>query len=124
MNHVVNHLVSEYSMPEGDVRKLLEGWEEHDYKVDGVVVGTAMVKGTEIHFALDKNHYKTAMRRNPMRAAIKPLFDRLGFLTTRILVGHEKQARFVERVGFVKTTSDGKFDYFFLANLPYERKQK
>lgn len=124
MNHLIKHLASQPGMSEAYISSLLEDWETHDYVVDGEVVGTAMIKGSEIHFALDAKQYKKAMRRGPMRAAIKPLFDRLGFLTTRILIGHTDQARFVERVGFEKTWSDGRFDYYLLANLPYERKAK
>lgn len=124
MNHLIKHLASQPGMSESYIASLFDDWESHDYVVNGESVGTAMIKGTEIHFALDPNHYKTAMRRGPMREAIKPLFDRIGFLTTRILIGHKDQARFVERVGFEKTWSDGRFDYYLLANLPYERKAK
>lgn len=124
MNHLIKHLASQPGMSEAYIASLFSDWESHDYMVDGQVAGTAMTKGTEIHFALDPRLYKKAMRRDAMRNAIKPLFDRMGFLTTRILLGHTDQARFVKRVGFEKTWSDGRFDYYLLANLPYERKAK
>ena len=123
-NFLIKHLGSQPGMSESYVESILSDWESHDYVVDGEVVGTAMLKGTEIHFALNPEKYKKALRREPMREAIKPLFERMGFLTTRILMDYYEQARFVKRVGFEKTWSDGRFDYYLLANLPYERKAK
>ena len=124
MNFLIKHLASQPGMSEAYLKSLFRDWEAHDYVVGDEVVGTAMTKGTEIHFALDENKRLKAMRRAPMREAIKPILDRFGFLTTRILIGHVDQARFVTRVGFEKTWSDGRFDYYLLANLPYERKAK
>lgn len=97
MNFLIKHLASQPGMSESYIESLFSDWETHDYIVDGEVVGTAMTKGTEIHFALDENKKLKAMRRAPMREAIKPLLDRFSFLTTRILIGHNDQARFVTR---------------------------
>lgn len=120
-NYVVENLALRCGVQESDVVKQLAGWETHDYIVNGEVIGTGMSKGTEIHVALSKAHYKKGLRRDAIRTFLKPLFDRIGFLTTRVLIEHAEQARFVERIGFEKTWSDGRFNYYLLANLPYER---
>lgn len=124
MNYVIQSLAESLGVDQARLQESLSGWEAHDYLVNNEVVGTAMTKGTEIHFAINPAKRRKVMRRGNMREAIRPLFEELGFLTTRILIGHTNEARFVERVGFEKTTSDGKFDYYLLANLPFERNAK
>lgn len=104
-----------WSRPE--LLKMFSDWDVHTHPCGAV----AIVKGTEIHFAMPQGQRLPA-RRNDIRNFLAPLMDRLGFLTTRIQHHHVREKRFVERLGFERTWMDGEFAFYMLTALPFERK--
>lgn len=97
-------------------------WDVLPFEVDGQHVWTMVAKGTEVHFALVQGWRPKLGMRNAVREFVRPVFDRHGFLTTRVRHGSPAQKKFVERIGFKRTWSDGSFEYFLLGTLPFERK--
>lgn len=99
-----------------------DGWEVlRHFSADGQLDGAAALKGTEFHCQLVEGF---RMNRADMREFLRPLFERHGFLTTR--VAHEDMAnqRFNRVFGFEKTWSDETFHYYILTALPFERSGK
>ena len=92
------------------------GWDVVPIECDGVTYGEVMLQGNEIHVATCK-----PMSRRTIRAfAAKLLADKV-FLTTRSLIGDASE-RFIRRLGFVQTNEDSQFRYWWLDELPFERK--
>ncbi len=96
-----------------------DGWEVVPGYLDGEHAATAVVKGTEIHFAIVPQFRRKAVLRRRTQEFLRPLFERRGFLTTRVPRGSDKNKRFVERVGFKPTWQDETFQYYLLGNLPW-----
>lgn len=97
------------------------GWDIHTYVREGKVAAYAMVRGTEIHFkVLEAFRYRVIFR-VATQEFLRPIFDRHGFLTTRVPHGDEESRRFIERIGFKMTWEDGDYQYFMLTALPFER---
>ena len=97
-------------------------WEVLPFELGGQHVWTMVTKGTEVHFALAPGWKPKASMRGAVRAFIKPVFERHGFLTTRIAHGRVAQKEFVKRIGFKPTWKDGDVEYYLLGSLPFERK--
>jgi hypothetical protein len=97
-------------------------WEVFQFDFEGRLVWTMVVKGTEVHIALAPDWQPRASMRDSVRAFLEPVFERHGFLTTR--VSHERvdQKKFVKRIGFKPTWIDGDVEYYLLGSLPFERK--
>jgi hypothetical protein len=104
--------------------RAFESWDAVPGYIDGVHVCTALLKGTEIHFAIVADHRLRTVLRTRARDFLEPLFERYGFLTTRVAKGHDFAQRFVQRMGFEPTWSDERFEYYLLAELPFSRKTK
>ena len=85
------------------------------------VVWTVVAKGTEVHIALAPGWRPKGSMRGAVRSFFRPVFEKHGFLTTRVGHGRMKQKKFVERVGFRPTWKDGDVEYYLLSNLPFER---
>lgn len=101
-----------------------EQWETVPFLVSGVRVGASIVQGTEIHFALSPQWRPRASARAAVRAHLAPLLERRGFLTTRVLHSRQAQQRFVQRVGFTPTWSDGQTQFYMLTELPFGRTKR
>lgn len=97
-------------------------WDVLPFDFDGQHVWTMVAKGTEVHFALAPGWKPKASMRGAVRSFLKPVFDRHGFLTTRIAHGRVAQKEFVKRIGFKPTWKDGDVEYYLLGSLPFERK--
>ena len=97
-------------------------WDVLPFDFDGQHVWTMVAKGTEVHFALAPGWKPKASMRGAVRSFLKPVFDRHGFLTTRIAHGRVAQKEFVKRIGFKPTWKDGDVEYYLLGGLPFERK--
>lgn len=97
-------------------------WDALPLVIAGQHVATAVVKGTEIHFALVPGKRPPGSTRGAVRAFLSPLLDKHGFLTTRVQHHRLDQKRFVQRVGFKPTWRDDQFDYYLLGALPFTRK--
>ncbi len=104
--------------------RALQSWDAVPGFIDDVHVCTALMKGSEIHFAIVAEHRLRTVLRMRAREFLAPLFDRYGFLTTRVALGRSAEQRFVLRMGFEPTWSDHKFEYYLLAELPFSRKSK
>ncbi|MBS0506587.1 MAG: hypothetical protein JSR53_04295 [Proteobacteria bacterium] len=93
-------------------------WEVHEYRPGGVLAGFGMLKGTEFHCCLFAG---AGFNRRAMREFLRPLFERRGFLTTRVAHGDLANQRFNKVFGFERTWSDEQFHYFLMAELPFGR---
>ena len=101
---------------------LFNDWAVVPYFVGDQHAATALVKGTEIHFGVVPAFRRKLILRSRTREFLRPMFERLGFLTTRVqLYSHDKK-RFVERLGFKPTWADDQFQYYLLGRLPYARR--
>ena len=100
---------------------VFDEWEVVPGFIDGQHAATAIVRGTEIHFALVPEFRHSAVLRQRTREFLRPLFERHGFLTTRVLLTGTAQRRFVQRMGFKPTWNDGFFQYYMLSELPFAR---
>lgn len=100
---------------------LFDGWEVVPGFIDGQHAATAVLQGTEIHFALTAPFRHSAILRERTQDFIRPLLERMGFLTTRVQITSRAQRKFVERVGFKPTWSDHFFQYYMLTELPFAR---
>lgn len=101
--------------------KGIPGWELIGYRPEGVLSGFALLKGTELHCQLFEN---SGFNRSEMREFLRPMFERHGFLTTRVPIADLANQRFNKLFGFKRTWSDSKFHYFLMARLPFSREQK
>lgn len=97
------------------------GWEVFEHWQDGRLAGFSMLKGTEYHCQLEPGF---RLPRKEIRAFLEPLFNRRGFLTTRVPIGDEANERFNRAFGFERTWSDERFHYFVMAELPFGRREK
>lgn len=109
-----------------DVRQLAEqaaseGWEVFPHHQDGALSGVAVLRGTEFHCQLVDGF---RLRRAEMREFLRPLFEREGFLTTRVRHDDVANQRFNKAFGFEKTWSDDVFHYYILTALPFERRAR
>lgn len=100
----------------------LKDWEVLPLSIADKHVATAILKGTEIHFALVPGWRPQVCYRGAFHAFFRPLFERRGFLTTRIQYGRSAQKKFIQRVGFEPTWKDTSAEYFMLGSMPFERK--
>lgn len=94
----------------------LAGWECIEHFQGGDVAGIAIIKGTEFHCELFPGF---KLKRKEMRAFLRPLFERHGFLTTRVAHADVANQRFNKVFGFERTWSDDTFHYFLMAELPF-----
>lgn len=99
-----------------------DGWTVVPGFIDGQHAATAVVNGTEIHFALVPEFRHKAVLRQRTQEFIRPLLKQWGFLTTRVPLASRAKQRFVERVGFKQTWADEKFQYYLLGELPFARR--
>jgi hypothetical protein len=83
-------------------------------------IATAVIKGTEIHFAAVQRPKGSC--RGMVRAFLQPLLEERSYLTTRVRFERNEQMKFVQRVGFKPTWKDQQFQYFLLGDLPFTRK--
>lgn len=96
-----------------------DDWEVVPGYIDGEHAATAVLKGTEIHFGIVPKFRRKAVLRERTREFLRPMHERMGFLTTRVLNGSHASRRFVERIGFKPTWSDDQFTYYLLGELPF-----
>lgn len=105
-------------------RMRLNGWETMDYLERGEHVATGIHKGAELHVIVDQAWRGRALSRRRVREFLQPLFERHGYVSTRVAHERVEQQAFVERIGFKKTWEDAMFRYYMLTALPFERKVK
>lgn len=96
---------------------LLGDWTKVPGFINGEHVATAFLNGNEVHFVIDAPWRNKAIQKDRLLAFVDELLRTAGFLTTRIKKDRTTQIRFVTRLGFRKTWTDGTFDYFFLGSI-------
>lgn len=121
---VLQDMQEELGVSTYDLANALHEWEAVPGHIDGVQVAAIIKKGTEVHFAIDHEYRGKTINRRRVREFLAPLLDEMGYLTTKLLHKYKGQQRFIERIGFKKTWSDERFNYFMLTELPFERKSK
>jgi hypothetical protein len=100
---------------------VFDDWEVVPGYIDGKHAATAVLKGTEIHFGIVPEFRRKAILRSRTQEFLRPMLERRGFLTTRVLRTSTAQKRFVERVGFKPTWADETFQYYLLGQVPFVR---
>lgn len=83
--------------------------------------GWLLVKGTEVHVCCKPGCRGRMVTRRKIREVLGSVFERLGFLTTRVLIGDP--ATVVRRLGFKKTWSNELFDHYILTAMPYSKEK-
>lgn len=111
-------LVECSGVDETTARAALTSWDVVDYGGAAAILHD----GPEIHLFVAPEWRNRLLRRDNVRQYIQPLLDKHGFLTTRLPVGSHN-SRFVEKLGFKRTWSDGAQDYYMLTEAPFERRQ-
>jgi len=91
------------------------GWRREQTPCGGCI---AALKGTEIHVHFTR---KGVITRRVVQNFLGPLLDELGYLTTRCNTGDAVTKRFLTKLGFEPTWSDGQYEFFMLARLPFRK---
>ena len=99
-----------------DLSEVVAQWALTPYHCQSRLGGVGMSKGSEFHF-LPTPDFK--LDRKAMRAQLAPLFERHGFLTTRVAHGDTANQRFNRLFGFEPTWADATFQYFMMTKLPF-----
>jgi hypothetical protein len=98
-----------------------DDWEVFPGHLDGAHVCTAIMRGPEIHFAFAPGWRPKGSLRGRIRNFLEPLLERHGYLTTRLALTRMEKDRFVRRMGFQPTWTDGQFQYYLMGSLPFTR---
>jgi hypothetical protein len=114
---VMQDLAAGYpDMSEGELANVVSLWQLTPYAPKGVLGGIGMSRGSEFHFLQTPEF---SLDRKAMRESIAPLFEKFGFLTTRLLLGDISNQRFNRLFGFQPTWSDKTFQFFMMTKLPF-----
>jgi hypothetical protein len=95
------------------------GWELVPFAPKGKVTALLAIKGSEIHVEIRER----SMFRNTVTVFLEDLRKRFGFLTTRCAAGDSRSRRFITKIGFAPTWSDGEFEYFILNGPAFSKEQ-
>lgn len=115
----------DYMATEGNISKeavdaALENWDILEATTDdGELIGIVMAKGSEVHLCARPKYYRRCLTRQNAKKLLWPIFERHGYLTTRIRLSSFSKQRFVERAGFEKTWADDRFVYYMMTEKPY-----
>jgi hypothetical protein len=105
-----------------DCEALFSDWRVVYKEEGGAPAAAALLHGTEAHFIVAPEWRGKLIRRDNARAFLEKLLQETGgLLTTRVLHGNQAPAYFIRRLGFIKTWSDGTFDFYVLGKLPFQR---
>ena len=80
-----------------EAARAVPDWEGFEHHQGGALAGFALLKGTEFHCCLFPGF---RLRRAEMREFLRPLFERHGFLTTRVAHDDLANQRFNKAFGF------------------------
>jgi len=99
-----------------DLMALSTEWILTPYRVRGLLGGVGLTRGSEFHFLATPDF---RLDRQALRQGLQPLFERFGFLTTRLLRSDTANQRFNRLFGFKPTWADATFQYFMMTELPF-----
>ncbi len=122
LDPLVNAVQHQTRLARAHIRACFREWDALPLVVGGEHIGSWAVRGPEIHFALAEGKRPRGSVRGAVRAALAPLFEKHGYLTTRLPIGFTDEDRFVQRIGFRPTWRDENFQYYLLGTLPFARK--
>ena len=88
----------------------LVGWDIESHEIDGGLHYVTLVKGPEFHFDILSEKRPFTMHR--VRACLKPILKRYGYVTTRTPKRESRQQRFNKIVGFKRTGEDEFFVHY------------
>lgn len=115
---MIERFVEWAGLPHG-AASLLANWEAVPLVIRDEVAGIGIVNGTEIHFALAPAYRNKGIQRTRCRVYFAPLLERRGYLTTRVYGDDQKAMRFIERLGFQRTWTEGPISHYMLSGLPF-----
>ena len=110
-------LVECAGVDENTARAALTSWDVVDYGGAAAILHD----GAEVHLFVAPEWRGKLLRRDNVRKYIQPLLEKHGFLTTRLPTNSHNR-RFVEKLGFKHTRTDGRQDFFMLTETPFERR--
>ena len=99
------------------------GWACTDWVEDEQTIATLLTNGPEMHLSVAPGWRGRALSRRRILGALTPVFDKFGYVATRVKHDRVEQQTFVTRVGFTKIWSDDTFVYYMLTALPYQRQK-
>ena len=100
----------------------LSGWTAVPHYERGELAAVAVMRGTEIHFAVNPAWRRRLFPRSLARKFLAPLIDERGFLTTRSV--DPSFTRFLARIGFVPTWTEGIIQHYMLTGIPFAQGEK
>lgn len=98
----------------------LEGWTVEVAKRAGQDVAIVATQGAEIHLVSLVG--PRAMTRRNTLAFLQPLLERYGYATTRVPID-ETNHKLREHLGFTETWNDGRWRYFAMTALPFQKEE-
>ena len=87
-----------------DFAAAMADWQVYPVLVDGVLVGAILVNGEEIHACIKPEGFGRWFSRGLMKRTLLDVIAKHGRAVTRVESGNEKGRKFVESLGFRKTT--------------------
>lgn len=87
------------------LREALPGWELVPVMHDGALAAVLMVKEAEVHVAALPQFRGKWLSRKKLVIILKPILDRRGYLTTRVMPDNHAGHAFVRRLGFTPLPS-------------------
>lgn len=101
----------------------LGGWAFHPLYVELDLAAIGAMRGTEIHFASAPAWRNRLVTRRRTREFLGPLFEERGFLTTRAEAHAHREIKFIERLGFVRTSEGPAINHYMLSALPFSKQE-
>jgi hypothetical protein len=86
--------------------KLPEGWTEHLVLRNNKKVGLFVIQANEIHCLRDDSYAGRWLTRQDLERLTQPIFQKYGYLVTKVSNGNLNGDRFVKRLGFYKIFND------------------
>lgn len=113
MGAILDHLMKDHGATMAQAKLALSTWELRPLASNGIQYGEIMLKENEVHVAIAPAHRKKLGGVKLLNATLSALLKEKGFLVTKLLKADPFKLQ-IERLGFVLTRSDTKYDYFWM----------
>ena len=123
MDEIIDSLAEQLGLSRSEVENRLGQFEVIPFLFKGEMTGAAILAGSEIHFVARPGFKGRCGTRRELFELFTNLFKKHDFLTTRIPRSTPPKDRTGERLGFTKSWSDDRFDYYIMTELPYAREK-
>jgi hypothetical protein len=97
------------------------GWDVTPIYRDGHLAGFFCTQGNEIHAYRSDDFKGRWLTHQDIERLTKPLFERYGFVQTRVRTSNDTGHKFVQRLGFTKTGEDGGLTLYRAERLNHAR---